>query len=138
MKVLRMGCKSQVRLLQIRVLWVCLLTGLFVIAIAIRPEARTTFAQSKEPQAVPPTATSDAAAGANAQTPSQDPAAKAQVTDASTNPAKKQPALDSANLLKMANDLKANVDNTTPDTLSIAVIRQAEGIEKLAHKMRSK
>ena len=138
MRVRRMGSKSKVRLLRIRVLWACLLTGLFVIAIAMRPGAWTTFAQSTEPQAVPPTATSDAAAGANAQAPSQDQAAKAQVTDASTNPAKKQIALDSANLLKMANYLKANMDKTTPDTLSIALIRQAEEIEKLAHKMRSK
>ncbi len=138
MKVRRMGSKSKVRLLRTRGLWVCLLTGLFVIAIAIRPGARTTFAQSTEPQAAPPTATSEAVAGATAQAPSQDQAAKAQVTDASTNPPKKQIALDSANLLKMANDLKANMDKTTPDTLSIAVIRQAEEIEKLAHKMRSK
>jgi hypothetical protein len=138
MKVRRMGSKSKVRLLRTRVLWVCLLTGLFVIAIAIRPGARTTFAQSTEPQAAPPPATSDAAAGATAQAPSQDQAAKAQVTDASTNPPKKQIALDGANLLKMANDLKANMDKTTPDTLSVAVIRQAEEIEKLAHKMRSK
>jgi hypothetical protein len=138
MKVRRMGSKSKVRLLRTRVLWVCLLTGLFVIAIAIRPGARTTFAQSTEPQAAPPPATSDAAAGATAQAPSQDQAAKAQVSDASTNPPKKHIALDSANLLKMANDLKANMDKTTPDTLSVAVIRQAEEIEKLAHKMRSK
>jgi hypothetical protein len=138
MRVRRMSSESKVRLLRIRVLWVCLLTGLFVIAIAMRPEARTTFAQSTEPQAVPPTATSDAAAGANAQAPSQDQAAKAQVADASTNPPKKQIVLDSADLLKMANDLKASMDKFTPDTLSLAIIRQAEEIEKLAHKMRSK
>jgi len=138
MKVRRLGSKSKVRLLRTRVLRVCLLTGLFVIAIAIRPEARTTFAQSTEPQAAPPTATSDAAPGATAQAPSQDQAAKAHVTEASTTPLKKQIALDSANLLKMAYDLKADIDKTTPDTLSIAVIRQAEEIEKLAHKMRSK
>lgn len=138
MQVRRMGSKNKVRLLRTRVLRVCLLTGLFVIATAIRPEARTTLAQSTEPQAAPPTAASDAAARANAQEPSQDQAAKAQVTDASTNPPKKQIALDSANLLKMAKDLKANMDKTTPDTLSVAVIRQAEEIEKLAHKMRSK
>jgi hypothetical protein len=136
MKVRRMGSKSKVRLPRTRVLWVCLLTGLFVIAIATRPEARTTFAQSTEPQAAPPTATSDAAA--TAQASSQDQAAKAQVTEASTDPPKKQIVLDSANLLRMANDLKANMDKTTPDTLSVAVIRQAEEIEKLAHKMRSK
>jgi len=138
MNVRRMGSKSKVRLLRTRVLWVCLLTGLFVIAIAIRPEARTIFAQSTEPQAAPPTATLDAATGATAQVPSQDQAAKAQVTEASTTPPKKQIALDSDYLLKMANDLKANMDKTTPDTLSVTVVRQAEAIEKLAHKMRSK
>jgi hypothetical protein len=138
MKVRRMGSKIQVRLLRTRALWVCLLTGLFVIAVAIRPGARTTFAQSAEPQAAPPPATSDAAAGAVAQTPSQDQAAKAQVSDAAAGPPKKQVALDGANLLKMANDLKANVDKTTPDTLSVTVVREAEEIEKLAHKMRSK
>ncbi len=138
MKVHRMGGKNNILLLRTRVLWVCLLTGLFVIVIAIGPGARTTFAQSTEPQAAPPPATSDAAAGATAQAPSPDQAAKAQVTDASTNPPRKQIALDSADLLKMANDLKASMDKFTPDTLSLAVIRQAEGIEKLAHKMRSK
>jgi hypothetical protein len=96
------------------------------------------FAQSPEPQAGPPTTAPDAAAGATAQAPSQDQAVKAEVSDAAAGPPKKQLALDSANLLKMANDLKANMDKSTPDTLSVAVIRQAEEIEKLAHKMRSK
>ena len=138
MKIRRMGGKRKVRLLRTRALWVCLLTGLFVIAVAIRPGASTTFAQSTEPQAAPPPATSDAAAGATAQAPSPDQPAKSEVSDAATGPPKKQVVLDSANLLKMANDLKANMDKTTPDTLSVAVIRQAEEIEKLAHKMRSK
>ena len=134
MKVCRMSSKSKVPLLRTRVLWVFLLIGLFVIAIAIRPGARTTFAQSTEPQAAPPPATSDAAAAA----PAQDQTAKALVAEESANPPKKQIALDSANLLKMANDLKANMDKTNPDTLSLTVVRQAEEIEKLAHKMRSK
>jgi len=138
MKVLPMGNKSKVRPLRTRVLWVCLLTGLLVIAMAIRPGARTTFAQATEPQAAPPPAASDAAAGATAPAPSQDQAAKPEVSDAAAGPPKKQPATDGANLLKMANDLKANMDQTSPDTLSVAVIRQAEEIEKLAHKMRSK
>jgi hypothetical protein len=138
MKIRRMGGKRKVRLLRTRALWVCLLTGLFVIAVAIRPGARTTFAQSTEPQAAPPPATSDAAPGAAAQAPSPDQPAKPELSDTAAGPPKKQVVLDSANLLKMANDLKANMDKTTPDTLSVAVIRQAEEIEKLAHKMRSK
>ncbi len=138
MKIRRMASKRKVRRQRTRALGVCLLAGLFVIAVAIRPGVRTIFAQSAEPQAATPPATSDAAPGATAQPPSQDPAAKPEVSDAAAGPPKKQIALDSANLLKMTNDLKANMDRTTPDTLSIAVIRQAEEIEKLAHKMRSK
>jgi hypothetical protein len=138
MKIRRMGSKGKVRVLRTRALWVCLLTGLFVIAVAIRPGAWMTFAQSTEPQVATPPAATDAAAAATAQAPAPDQAAKPEVSDAPAGPPKKQVVLDSANLLKMANDLKANMDKTTPDTLSVAVIHQAEEIEKLAHKMRSK
>lgn len=41
-----------------------------------------------------------------------------------------------ADLLKLATGLKAEVDKTTKDTLSIAVVRDAGAIEQLAHKMR--
>jgi hypothetical protein len=43
----------------------------------------------------------------------------------------------SANLLKLANVLKAEVDKTTADQLSVSVVRKAGEIEQLAHKMRS-
>jgi hypothetical protein len=42
----------------------------------------------------------------------------------------------SANLLKLANVLKAEVDKTTADELSVSVVRKAGEIEQLAHKMR--
>lgn len=45
-------------------------------------------------------------------------------------------ALQCANLLKMATDLKAEVDKTTKDVLSVAVIRDAGQIEATAKKMR--
>ena len=41
-----------------------------------------------------------------------------------------------ANLLKMATDLKSEVDKTTKDVLSVAVIRDAGQIEETAKKMR--
>lgn len=59
------------------------------------------------------------------------------------NPA---PALDSpqnqvasecADLLKMATDLKAELDKTTKDTLSVPVVRKAGEIEELARKVRT-
>jgi hypothetical protein len=51
---------------------------------------------------------------------------------------RKQIADDSARLLKLATDLKAEVDKTTKDTLSLSVIRKAEEIEKLAHSVKDK
>jgi hypothetical protein len=51
---------------------------------------------------------------------------------------KRQIADDSAKLLKLATDLKAEVDKTSKDTLSLGVIRKAEEIEKLAHSVKEK
>jgi hypothetical protein len=45
---------------------------------------------------------------------------------------------DSARLLKLATDLKAEVDKTTKDTLSLNVIRKAEEIERLAKSVRER
>ena len=39
-------------------------------------------------------------------------------------------------LLQLATDLKAQVDKSTKDTLSIQVIKKADEIEKLAHSMK--
>ena len=41
-----------------------------------------------------------------------------------------------ADLLKMANSLKSEVDKTTMDVLSVAVVREADEIEQLARKMK--
>lgn len=51
---------------------------------------------------------------------------------------KKQIADESALLLKLAADLKTEVDKTDKDTLSITVIRKADAIEKLAHDVKEK
>jgi len=51
---------------------------------------------------------------------------------------KRQIADDSAHLLKLASDLKTEVDKTSKDTLSLGVIRKAEEIEKLAHTVKEK
>lgn len=51
---------------------------------------------------------------------------------------KKQIAEDSAKLLKLAAELKAEVDKAAKDTLSLAVIRKAAEIETLAHSVKEK
>lgn len=45
-------------------------------------------------------------------------------------------ARECANLLKMATDLKAAVDKTNQDTLSVTVVRKANQIEEFARKVR--
>ena len=40
-------------------------------------------------------------------------------------------------MLKMATDLKTEVDKTSKDTLSVPVVRKAGEIEQLAHKVRT-
>lgn len=49
---------------------------------------------------------------------------------------KDQLAADSAKLVKLATELKADVDKTTKDQLSVAVIKKADEVEKLARKVR--
>lgn len=55
-----------------------------------------------------------------------------------SDPRQKEIFDETASLVKLANSLKAEVDKTSADTLSVAVVRHAEEIEKLAHKMRTK
>lgn len=60
------------------------------------------------------------------------------VFEAANAQRKKQLTDDSEKLLKLATDLKAEVDKTSKDTLSLSVIRKAEEIEKLARSVREK
>jgi hypothetical protein len=56
-----------------------------------------------------------------------------------TDPApeeKNRLASDSARLLKLATELKAAVDKSTKDQLSVTVIQKADEVEKLARKVR--
>jgi hypothetical protein len=86
-----------------------------------------------------------------AQRPAQDSAAQppikqapapAQATGATSKPAtpqtpqQKQLAEDTAKLLSLANELKAELDKSNKNTLSLSVIKKAQDVEKLAHKVR--
>jgi hypothetical protein len=75
---------------------------------------------------------------ANAQMEKQDQQSKQQNFAAANAERKKQIADDSAKLVKLATDLKSEVDKTTKDTLSLNVIRKADEIEKLAHAVKEK
>jgi len=74
-------------------------------------------------------------AAGEVQLPKGDLQAKA---SAAENPKQKQIADESAQLLAMALALKAEVDKTTKDTLSLNVIKKADEIEKLAKPVKEK
>lgn len=63
---------------------------------------------------------------------------KAQNYAAANAERKKQIAGDTTRLLKLATDLKAELGNTSKDTLSLNVIRRADEIERLAHNVKEK
>jgi|SRR5579859_938135 len=75
---------------------------------------------------------------ANAQMIMREQNSKKANFDAANLERKRQIADDSAKLLKLASDLKSEVDKTSKDTLSLGVIRKAEEIEKLAHNVKEK
>jgi hypothetical protein len=75
---------------------------------------------------------------ANAQMRMREQTSKEQNYEAANAERKRQIAEDSARLLKLANDLKAEVDKTNKDTLSLIVIHKAEEIERLAHSVKEK
>jgi|SRR5271157_2980230 len=75
---------------------------------------------------------------ANDQIRMREQQAQKQNFEAANAERKKQIAEDSTKLLKLATDLKAEVDKTTKDTLSLNVIRKADEIEKLAHNVKEK
>ena len=75
---------------------------------------------------------------ANAQMEMREQQTKKQNFEAANTERKRQIAEDSANLLKLATELKNEVDKTNKDMLSITVIRKADAIEKLARQVKEK
>jgi len=61
-----------------------------------------------------------------------------QTPDTANEERRKQIADDGAKLLALATGLKAEVDKTNQDTLSLEVVRKAEEIEKLAHAVKER
>jgi len=61
---------------------------------------------------------------------------KAPVLELPTDPHQRQVAIECSDLLKMATDLKAAVDKSTKDELSVDVVRKAGELEQYARKVR--
>lgn len=103
---------------------------LVVLMFALAP-----LTSGQPPAASPPSAAPVVAAdGAGSN---QEPAAGQQSSSADAAP---HSELDDENalLLKLATELKAEVDKTTKDVLSLQVIRKAAAIERLTHTARAR
>jgi hypothetical protein len=89
----------------------------------------------KLPSAQPPTVVQEAkpAAPASANSVAE---AKAVTVISPAEASQREIEAESSDLLKMATALKAEVDKSTKDTLSVTVVRKAGEIEQLAHKVR--
>lgn len=74
----------------------------------------------------------------NAQNELQEKKSKSQNYEIANAARKKQMADDAARLLQLATELKAEVDKTSKETLSVNLIRKADTIEKLAHGVKEK
>ncbi len=74
----------------------------------------------------------------NSQVEMQEQKSKKQSYEIANAARNKQIADDAARLLQLATELKAEVDKTNKETLSLNIIRKADMIEKLAHGVKEK
>ena len=111
-----------------------MVTG-FAIAASLAVAAQTNPPSPDKPLLLP---NASRASDANDHTKTNDQQSRQKDFEAANTQRKKQIADDSALLLKLAADLKAEVDKTNKDTLSLAVIRKADAIERLAREVKEK
>lgn len=62
----------------------------------------------------------------------------AQLAKSRNNLRQQQLVADTTKLLELATELKTEVDKSNKDTLSLAVVKKAEEIEKLAKSVKEK
>lgn len=124
-----------------RTLWLSRKLAIFLFLGGVLAVAQQT-PQTGQPQTNGSTPSTDPGPGRGWTTSGQlaipVPQNEQQKFEAANAERRKQIADDSARLLKLATDLKSEVDKTTKDTLSLSVIRKADEIEKLAHSVKDK
>lgn len=107
-------------------IFVCIV---IMVAFAAQPGSESTGQSIDKPYLLPKVS-------AQREIPEQQ--TKQQNYEAVNAERRKQLAEDSARLLKLATDLKAEVDKTNKDVLSLNVVRKANEIERLARNMKEK
>lgn len=111
-----------------RTLWACVLAGF--VAAALAPVAGQQQPSNPAQPLQSPAAAAPSDPGARQSEP--------QTSGAASAGQKKHTVVETENLVKMAEELKAEVDKTTQNTLSLPVIRKAAEIERTAHAVREK
>lgn len=123
------------------------LWALAAVLIVLPPKflpAQQTVSQGMQTIMMPPKPTSvilpaaNPTPDANARMEMQQRNLKRASFEAANAERKRQLDSDSALILKLAAELKAEVDKTPQDTLSLSVVRKAEDIERLAHLVQVK
>ena len=109
--------------------------GIALISLAIC--VATSLQAGAQAQAAPSNTTVTVAALKPETMPANPPSIALTALPAETA-ADQQIAQDRARLLQLANDLKVEVDKSTPDTLSIGVIRKAAEIQRIARDLKDK
>ncbi|MGA3370586.1 MAG: hypothetical protein ABSC48_02375 [Terracidiphilus sp.] len=116
-----------------RTLWACAIAALAATALApVAGQQPLSSPQSPSPAS----ATTAPAPAAGVQSEPKDSQSGKQSSNAVNAEAKKPAVQESEELLKLATSLKAEVDKSTQDTLSLTVVRKAAEIERLAHFVR--
>ena len=158
MSVQRFGAVTRAQ--RSRAVGICSLAGLFLVALSAGAGARARQAQTEEPVTTeepagavpsqePATAVPSPPSAMSKPKPAPKPEAQQPESATAVRPeaaplaaplddSQKAVADASANLLELANSLKREVDKTSADTLSVAVVRKAAEIEQLARKMRTR
>jgi hypothetical protein len=114
-----------------------LLGGLAILAFA----SPSVIAQQPAPSSATSTEAKPASVDTTPANTTPDAAPPESLTqrraDAAMQGRKNQLAVDTAKLLQLANELKAEMDKSSKDTLSLSVIKKADEVEKLARKVRA-
>jgi hypothetical protein len=108
-----------------RTLWISVFAGLTIVVLILTIGAGLLRAQFRD-------------SNADQQNDAHQQRAEEESIDPANAGRKKQIADESAQLLKLATDLKSEVDKSNKDTLSMTVIRKADAIEKLAREVKDK
>ncbi|MGB0064722.1 MAG: hypothetical protein WBP85_09780 [Terracidiphilus sp.] len=104
----------------------------YVIFVTLVAGSSRCYAQSPQVASISSSATDSSTPAPTATPQHNSPTANAEV-----DPQSQQIASQCADLLKLATDLKKQVDNSTKDQLAVKVIREASQIEQLARKVKS-